>query len=337
MRGVVVTLAVLLLSANQLSAAEIKAMFPAAMRSVMTELIPQFEKSSGHKVNIDYGTVGAIIARLEAGDMLDVAVVTTKQLPELTKQGVISADGQAVVARVGLGLFVRKGGPRWPISSVDELRRTLLASKSIVYGDPKLGDSSGVAAESILESLGIAADIKSKTKLVAAGAKGETVVKGDADIGFDQMSNIVNNPKIEPLGPLPATLQKYTNYAGGLARAGKERDGGKAFIAFLTSAAAQTVMKSKGFEGLYPSIRADVPRRDRPAREVVAVVAEDRSMARLSPGGRARARDRRAKPRAPAGSPAWRGASLGAADRRARGGARKNAAVAPRPAAKRAW
>jgi molybdate transport system substrate-binding protein len=249
-RTIIAIFAVFLLSANDLRAAEIKALFPAAMKSVMTELIPLFEKSSGHKVNIEYGTVGAIITRLKDGDLIDVAVVTDKQLPDLTKQGLISADGQAIVAKVGLGVFVRKGEPKPSINSVDEFKKVLLSSKSIVYGDPKLGDSSGVATEAILEHLGIAAEIKPKAKLVAAGAKGETVAKGDAEIGFDQMSNIVINPKIESLGSLPATLQNYTNYAGGLVAAGKERDGGKAFVGFLTSPQAQTVMKSKGFEGL---------------------------------------------------------------------------------------
>jgi molybdate transport system substrate-binding protein len=244
------TFAFLLFSATDLRAAEIKVMLPAAMRIVMTELIPQFEKGSGHKVSVEYGTVGAIVARLKAGDAIDVAVVTDKQLPDLTRQGLISAEGQAVVAKVGLSVFVRKGEPKPAISSVDNLKKTLRASKSIVYGDPKLGDSSGVATEAILERLGIAAEMKPKTKLVAAGAKGETVANGDADIGFDQTSNIVINSKIESLGSLPSTLQNYTNYAGGLVTAGKERASGKAFIAFLTSLPAQTVMKSKGFEGL---------------------------------------------------------------------------------------
>jgi molybdate transport system substrate-binding protein len=212
------------------AADEIKAMFPAAMKRVMTELIPQFEKSSGDKIDIEYGTVGAIIARLKAGDALDVAVVTEKQLPGLTKQRLISADGEAVVAKVGLGVFVRKGEPKPAINSVDELKKTLLAAKSIVYGDPKLGDSSGIATQEILDRLGITAEMKSKTKLVAAGAKGQTVVKGEADIGFDQMSNIASNPKIEPLGSLPAALQHYTNYAGGLVAAGKERNGAKALL-----------------------------------------------------------------------------------------------------------
>jgi molybdate transport system substrate-binding protein len=248
--AVIAILGSVLFSATDLRAAEIKILCPAAMRAVMTELIPQFEKSSGHEVSIEYGTVGAIIARLKAGDAIDVAIVTDKQLPDLTKQGLILADGQAVVAKVGLGVFVRKGEAKPAINSLDEFKKTLLAAKSVVYGDPKLGDSSGIAAEAIFERLGIAAEMKPKAKLVAAGAKGETVIKGDADIGFDQMSNIVINPKIESLGPLPATLQNYTDYAGGLVTAGRERDAGKAFVGFLRSSAAQAVMKSKGFEGL---------------------------------------------------------------------------------------
>ncbi len=249
-RTIIAIFALFLSLAPGVHAAEIKAMFPAAMKSVMAELIPRFEKGMGDKVDIQYGTVGAIIARLKAGDALDVAVVTDKQLPDLTKQGLISAEGQAVVARVGLGVFVRKGEPKPAINSPDELKKALLSSKAIVYGDPKLGDSSGLAVEAILERLGIAAEMKPKSKLVAAGAKGETVVKGDADIGFDQMSNIVINPKIDSVGSLPATLQNHTNYAGGLVAAGKERDGGRALLVFLTSPSAQLVMKSKGFEGL---------------------------------------------------------------------------------------
>jgi len=249
-RAILAGFAVLSLAANNARAAEIKALFPAAMKTVMTELIPRFERSSGQKLTVEYGTVGWIIARVKAGDAADVAVVTDKQLPDLTTQGLISAEGQTVVAKVGLGVFIRKGEPKPAISSADELKTALLASKSIVYGDPKLGDSSGVATQAILERLGIAAEMKPKTKLVAAGAKGETVVQGDADIGFDQLSNIAINPKIESLGPLPSTLQHYTNYAGGLVRAAKERDGAKALITFLTSPQAQTIMKSKGFAGL---------------------------------------------------------------------------------------
>lgn len=128
---------------------------------------------SGHKVIIEYGTVGTIIARLKAGDAIDVAIVTDKQLPDLTRLALILADGQGVIAKVGLGVFVRKGEAEPAVNSLNEFKKTLLSAKSIVYGDPKLGDSSGVAAAAIFERLRIATEMKPKAKLVAAGAKGE--------------------------------------------------------------------------------------------------------------------------------------------------------------------
>jgi molybdate transport system substrate-binding protein len=111
-----------------------------------------------------------------------------------------------------------------------------------------LGDTSGIYTAAMIERLGIEAEMKPKTKLVAAGSKGETVAKGEAEIGFDQVSNIVANEKIESLGPLPAALQSYTRYAGGTVAGSKQQDAGKAFVAFLRSPAAQAVMKQKGFE-----------------------------------------------------------------------------------------
>lgn len=238
---------VILTLSNSAKAAEIKALFPAAMRAAMAQVIPEYENSSGNKLVVEYGTVGAIVGRLKKGNTADVAVVTDARLAGLIRQNVLLADGQAVIARVGLGIFVRKGEPKLAIGSVEQFKKVLLSARAIVYGDPVLGDSSGIAAQAIIERLGIAAEMKPKTRLVAAGAKGETVVSGQADIGFDQMSNIVINPKIEPLGALPRTLEKYTNYAGGIVTTSKQRDAGKDFIAFLKSAKVQNIMKQKGF------------------------------------------------------------------------------------------
>jgi molybdate transport system substrate-binding protein len=238
----------ILASSSSAEATEIKALFPAAMRAALTQVIPAYEKSSGNKVTVEYGTVGAIIGQLKKGSAADVAVVTDKRLVDLIKQKILLTEGHAVVARVGLGVFVRKGEPKPAIGSVDQFRKVLLSSKAIVYGDPALGDSSGIAAEAIIERLGIAAEMKPKTKLVTAGAKGKTVADGDADLGFDQMSNIVINPKIESLGALPGALQKYTNYAAAIVATSKERDAGKDFIAFLRSPKAQNILKQKGFE-----------------------------------------------------------------------------------------
>ncbi len=235
--------------ADAAKAVELKALFPAAMKNALTELVPQFEKSSGHKVTIDYGTVGAIVDRLKKGEAADLAVVTDVRLADLTKQDKIMADGQAVIAVVGIGVFVRKGEAKPDIGSVEAFKKALLSAKSIVYGDPALGDSSGIYVSGLIERLGIAAEMKPKAKLVAAGSKVDTVAKGDAEIGFDQMSNVVVDARVESVGSLPSAIQNYTKYAGGIVAGSKQQEAVKTLIVFLTSSASQSVMKQKGFEG----------------------------------------------------------------------------------------
>ena len=229
---------------------DVKALFPAAMRHAMAELVPKFEQSSGHRLKIEFGTVGAIMDKLKKGEAVDVVVVTDERLAELISQGRVYSDGHAVVAQVGIGVFGRKGESKPDIASVEALRQALLGAKAIVYGDPALGDSSGIFAAGLVERLGIAAEMKPKTKLVHAAGKGQMVESGGADIGFDQMSNVVVNPKLEPLGRLPATLQHYTKYAGGVTSSAAGAEAGKALIQFLRSPTSQSAMRAKGFEAL---------------------------------------------------------------------------------------
>jgi len=239
-----------LLVAVRASAAEIKAFFPGAMRPALTELIPQFERSSGHKIVITYGSVGAILNRLKNGEAADLVVVSDGPLADLIKQGKIIPDGHATVAMVGIGVFMRKGAAKPDISSADAFKKALLAAKSIVYKDPALGDSSAIFASGLLERLGIAAEMKSRTKVVSSTDNIETVVRGDAEIGFDQMSNVAKDARVEPIGVLPPGIQHYTRYAGGIVVDSKQPDATKALIDYLKLPASQAVMKQKGFEPL---------------------------------------------------------------------------------------
>jgi molybdate transport system substrate-binding protein len=187
--------------------------------------------------------VGAVVNRLKNGEAADFVVVSDGVLAELIRQGRIIEDGRATVAVVGTRLFVRKGAMKPDISSADALKKALLSAKSVVYADPALGDSSAIFAKGLLDRLGIATKMKSKTILVASGAKVDTVAKGDADIGFDQMSNIALDSRVEPMGELPAEFQNHTKYAGGVVTGSKQQEAVRALIAFVTSTASQ-----KGFE-----------------------------------------------------------------------------------------
>jgi molybdate transport system substrate-binding protein len=239
----------LLLASTSVShAAEIKLLSPVSLRVVLPGLLPQFEQSSGHKVTVGYATLGAITKRVVEGEAVDVAMVSPAQNEDLQKQDKLLAGSRAEIARVGFAAFVKKGAPKPDVDSVDALKRTLLTARSIVLGDPAAGGGAGVYTAGLMERLGIAADIKAKTRLVKSGTEvAETVAKGEAEVGIGVASDAAIIPGLEAF-PLPAGVQSYSVYVAGINATSKELDAAKALIAFLTSAPAKQVLKENGFE-----------------------------------------------------------------------------------------
>ena len=231
------------------NAAEIKLLSANAFESTMPGLLADFEKSSGHKVASEYQTAGAVADRIQKGEAVDVTIVTRSQIEALQIQGRVIANSRADIAKVGIGVFVGRGVSKPDISSVDAFRRSLLATRSIAYIDPASGGASGIFVAGLLERLGIAAEMKLKTKLAAPGGPlYEMVIKGDAEIGFNQISEVVAQHRVELIGPLPATIQNYTLFAAGIVSSSKQVDAGSAFIGFLSSPTAAAVLTAKGFE-----------------------------------------------------------------------------------------
>jgi molybdate transport system substrate-binding protein len=230
-------------------AAEIKLLCAVALQSGMIALIPDFEKSSGHKVTITYGTVGAVADRIQKGEAADIAISSGPLIDQLQAQGKVAAGSRVNIAKVGVGVFVRKGGTKPDLASVDGFKRSLLAAKSIAYVDPSGGGASGIYMASLLERLGIGAEMKLKTKLFPpAEALYASVAAGEADMGFNQISEILAQPIVELAGPLPPEIQNYTQFVAGVVTGGSQTDAGRALVTFLSSPAAQTVLKAKGFE-----------------------------------------------------------------------------------------
>jgi len=229
--------------------AEVKLLSAAALRHTFGELLPRFERDTGRKVNVAYGSVGALTDRLKGGEVADVVIVSDAQMDELQRLGKVVAGTQLDLARVGVGIFVRKDGPRPDISSVDAFIRALLAAKAVAYSDPLGGGPAGIYMAHLMEQLGISVEMKQKTKLYPPGPlQYESVANGEADLGFEQVSLILEQPIVELLGHLPAPIQNYTTFAVGIATSGDQTDSGKALIGFLSSPAAQTLMKANGFE-----------------------------------------------------------------------------------------
>jgi len=148
-------------------------------------LIPDFEKSSGHKVTVAYGNAGAIADRFQKGEAADLVINAAPLMDQLRTQGKVVASDRIIIAKVGVSAFVRKGAAKPDISSADAFKRSMLAAKSIVYSDPAAGGASGIYIASLLERLGIAEEMKSKTKLSpSAQVLYPTVASGDVEIGF---------------------------------------------------------------------------------------------------------------------------------------------------------
>jgi molybdate transport system substrate-binding protein len=221
----------------------------AAPATSFGELLPQFDRDTGHKVNVAYGSVGALTDRLKRGEVADVAIVSDTQIDELQKLGKVVAGTHFDVARVGVGVFVRKDSPKSDISSVDAFKRTVLAAKAVAYSDPAGGGPAGIYIAHLMDQLGISVEMKRRTKLYPPGPlQYESVANGEADLGFEQVSLILEQPIVELLGHLPTPIQNYTTFVAGIGTSSDQSEAGKALIAFLSSPAAQARMKANGFE-----------------------------------------------------------------------------------------
>src|SRR5262249_17099396 len=163
-----------------------------------------------------YGTAGAVADRVQKGEAVDIVVSSVPMIDRLQAQGKVVVGDRVIMAKVGVGAFVRKGAAKPDISSVDAFKRAMLAARSIAYPDPAGGGASGIYVASLLERLGIAEEMKPKTKLSTLGTLYTSVASGEVEIGFNQVSEVLAQPTIELVGPLPSEIQNYTQFIPGI-------------------------------------------------------------------------------------------------------------------------
>jgi molybdate transport system substrate-binding protein len=229
--------------APAVGAAEIKVIASNAVREPYGELVPIFEKSTGHKVTIDWGGTVDIVKRVGGGEIADIVVIPAARIDDFIKQRVLA--GRTDLARSGVGVAVRAGASRPDISSAAALRNTLLAAKSIVLSS---GPSS-VYLPTLFQKMGIADDLKPKIIQIGPGLPvGETIARGEGEIGFTQMSELMSVKGIEYLGPLPAEVQFVTVFSGGVHATAPSREAAEALLKFLAAPEAAPVLRSHGME-----------------------------------------------------------------------------------------
>lgn len=241
-----------LLGSGAVSADEVKVMISGGFASAYRELGPQFEEATGNTLVTVWGpAVGtapnAIPVRLARGEWADVLIVVGYALDDEINAGNVASGSKVEFARSAIGIAVREGAPKPDISTVEALRQTLLAAKSIVYPDSQSGVFIG---SELFSRLGIAGRMESKSRMIPSGQVADAVAKGDAEIGIQQIVELLPVAGVTVVGSLPADVQMYTVFSGGIATSAKNPAGAAALIQFLSSPDAAPAISRTGLEPL---------------------------------------------------------------------------------------
>jgi molybdate transport system substrate-binding protein len=231
-------------------AAEVRVVTSGAFTAAYLELVPEYERITHDKLVTEFGpsmgtTQNAIPMRLERGEAVDVVIMAAPALAELIQQGKVRVGSQVDLVESRIGMAVKAGAPGPDISTVDALKRALLAAKSIAYSD----SASGVyLATELFPKLGIAGEIRAKTRKIEADPVGGVVATGEAEIGFQQISELRPVKGIDIVGILPPGAERVTVFAAGIPATSKNPEAAKALIRWLASPAAWPAITKSGLE-----------------------------------------------------------------------------------------
>ena len=228
-------------------AAEITILTNMGVVSAVRDLAPAFERISGHKVIVQFEVGTAFVQKLNANAPADLVTHYPEAIDEVIKTGKVVAGTRTNFARGGIGAVVRAGAPKPDISTPEAFKRSMLAAKSIAYSR---AGASGVYMAKLIARLGIADQMKDKTRLIEGMPVADAVAKGEAEIGLQQINTMQGVPGTDYVGPLPGDLQDYIRFAAGLLVIAKEPDAAKAMLAFIATPEAAPLIRKSGMEPL---------------------------------------------------------------------------------------
>jgi molybdate transport system substrate-binding protein len=225
--------------------ADIKVIASNAVKEAYTELVPGFEKATGHRLTTIWGGTLDISRRIGDGEVVDIVILPAVRIDDLIKQNRLVAGSRVDIARSGVGVAVRAGARKPDISSGAALKAALLAARSIVLSS---GPSSVHLAD-LFRKMGIADAVKSKVTQIGPGLPvGEAVARGEGEIGFTQLSELLSAKGVDFVGPLPAEVQHITVWSAGIHAAAPAPDAAKALVGFLTAPQAAAIIRRSGME-----------------------------------------------------------------------------------------
>jgi molybdate transport system substrate-binding protein len=216
------------------------------LRAVLEEVAPEFERTTGHLLAIRYSVSSELKKRIDAGERFDVAILTPALVDALIAGGALAADTRTAVARSGMAVSVRRGASKPDLHTVDALKATLLAAKSIAFAKEGAG---GLFFTALVQRFGLADQLAPKFKPTLTGEEvSRAVANGEAEIGIQPMSEILNVPAVEFAGPFPLAVQDYAVMVAAVAARSPQTAGGKALIQFLMSPPVDAVVRTRGME-----------------------------------------------------------------------------------------
>ena len=231
------------------AAAELKVYSTIGVQGAVEQLVPQFEKASGHKLAITWGTAAMLVKRIEGGEAADVVILTRGGIDALAKEGKVMPGTEVTLASSGIAVAVKAGAPKPNISTPEALKQALLNAKFIAYSDPAAGGASGVYFAKLLERMGIADQMKAKTKYPPLGGNSASLlITGEAELAIQQTPEVMYVAGAEVIGQLPGDLNNVTVFAAGIGVDSKNTNAAKALISMLHSPEAAAVFRAKGLD-----------------------------------------------------------------------------------------
>jgi molybdate transport system substrate-binding protein len=228
------------------SAETLKVLTTGAFKQVVVAVAVDYEKRTGHKIDIQNDTAGAVTKRVTEGESFDVLVLTPTGLKTLGSSGHIDASSILPLAKVAIGVAVKQGAPLPALKTVEDFQAAVRNARKVAIINPASGGSSGIYLEGLFQRMGMADEVKSKAVLVNGGLVAEKIVTGEADLAIHQISEILPVVGVTLVGPLPEAIQNYTAYAGALNANTSKKELANAFLQLFVSTQGKSIIREKG-------------------------------------------------------------------------------------------
>jgi molybdate transport system substrate-binding protein len=229
--------------------ATIKVMSAGAVQAMVTAIGAEFERASGHKLDLHFGTAGNLRVRFTGGEAADLVILPAAAIEAMEKEGRFLPGSRKDLGRTVTGVAVRAGAKPPDISTPAAFKQALLAAKAVAYSDPQAGGSSGTFFAGLLQKLGIAEAVNRKAVLGKRGYEvAQAVADGRAELGTTFISEILTVPSVTVLGPLPGELHNANTYTAAIPLASRVAEPAMALLRALTDPASRDRWTAAGLE-----------------------------------------------------------------------------------------